>query len=167
MACLPTQLLSLLLEQLLTRGDTHTTQGAKSGQWCVRASTFGTMGQIDGEGAPVAGSDRVQIRYKVSGNVWTQTVTNAGTGTVLSTLDTDVGRGATMTGYGTGTECNNGCTGTIAAQTYENTVITLQEADTTFGATIASAQGATYTGLTSSQGGKVWTIAKINIPKMG
>lgn len=71
-----------------------------------------------------------------------------------------------MTGYGTGTECDDSCTGTIAAQTYENTVITLLEADETFGDTIAASSGATYSGLTSSQGGKVWTIASINVPAM-
>jgi hypothetical protein len=68
--------------------------------------------------------------------------------------------------YGTGTECDDSCSGTVAAQKYMNTVITLESADPTFGSTIATAQGATYTGLASSQGGLVWTIASINIPKM-
>lgn len=70
------------------------------------------------------------------------------------------------TRYGTGTECNDGCTGTIAAQQYLNTAITLKSADLTFGNTIATAQGASYTGLSSNQGGKVWTINTINIPAM-
>lgn len=68
--------------------------------------------------------------------------------------------------YGTGTECNDNCSGTIAEQKYLNTVITLAEADTTFGSTIAKAGGAAYTGLTSSQGGKVWTISQITVPAM-
>ena len=68
--------------------------------------------------------------------------------------------------YGTGTECDDNCSGTIAAQKYLNTVITLASADTTFGSTIASAGGATYTGLSSTQGGKVWTIKQIDIPSM-
>jgi hypothetical protein len=71
-----------------------------------------------------------------------------------------------MRGYGTGTECDGGCTGTVAAQKYVGTTITLAAADSTFGNTIASAGGATYTGLASSGGGKVWTIATINIPAM-
>lgn len=115
----------------------------------------------------MAGDDRVKILYSLSGTTWSQTVTNADTGAALSSYDIDVGEGATMTGYGTGTECNDGCTGTIAAQTYEDTTITLLEADPTFGDTIASAAGATYEGLSSSEGGKVWTISKINIPAMG
>lgn len=108
----------------------------------------------------------MEILYELDGTTWVQTVTNANTGASVSTYSLDVGAGATMTGYGTGTECDGGCSGTIAAQTYTNTVITLLEADTTFGDTIASSQGATYSGLTSSDGGKVWTIASINVPAM-
>jgi len=47
-----------------------------------------------------------------------------------------------------------------------NTVITLASADTNFGSTISKAGGATYSGLTSSQGGKVWTISQIDVPAM-
>ena len=54
--------------------------------------------------------------------------------------------------WGTRTECNGGCTGTVSAQTYSNTAITLENADTTFGKTIAIAGGATYTGLSSRRG---------------
>lgn len=68
--------------------------------------------------------------------------------------------------YGTGTECDGGCSGTIAAQKYLNTTITLASADTTFGSTISTAQGATYTGLKSENNGKVWVIDTINIPAM-
>lgn len=68
--------------------------------------------------------------------------------------------------YGTGTECDDSCTGTVAAQQYVDTTITLADADTTFGDTIATAAGASYTGLSSSQGGKVWTIDTMNIPAM-
>ncbi|MCJ1446176.1 MAG: hypothetical protein MMC23_006681 [Stictis urceolatum] len=89
------------------------------------------------------------------------TVTNAQTGAELSTYTKASGP---VNGYGTGTECDDDCTGTVAAQQYLNTVITLDAADTTFGDTIATAQGATYLGLTNEQGGKVWKIASIKIP---
>lgn len=69
-------------------------------------------------------------------------------------------------GYGTGTECDDNCSGTVAAQTYTNTVITLDAADPNFGSTGVASGGATITGLSSSQGGLVWTIASINIPAM-
>ncbi|KAJ5280458.1 hypothetical protein N7478_005830 [Penicillium angulare] len=140
--------------------------GATTGQWCVRASVFGAFGQLDGDASPVSGSDKVRIEYNLENDdtTWAQTVTNAATGAVLSSYSIDAG--PYMTGYGTGTECDDSCTGTIAAQQYLNTVITLASADTTFGDTIATASGATYTGLSSSQGGKVWTISTINVPAM-
>lgn len=71
-----------------------------------------------------------------------------------------------MRGYGTGTECDDDCTGTVSEQQYLNTVITLAEADTTFSDTLSSSGGATYTDLVSSEDGKVWTIAKMVLPAM-
>ncbi|KAF4218765.1 hypothetical protein CNMCM8980_005007 [Aspergillus fumigatiaffinis] len=140
--------------------------GATTGQWCVRASLFGSFGQLDGDASPVSGTDQVRIEYTLldDQDTWVQNVTNAQTGKVLSTFSHK--SGPYMTGYGTGTECNGGCTGTVAEQKYLNTKITLASADTTFGNTIASAAGATYSGLSSSEGGKVWTIETITIPAM-
>ncbi|KAF4259575.1 hypothetical protein KXX16_009169 [Aspergillus fumigatus] len=140
--------------------------GATTGQWCVRASLFGSFGQLDGDASPVSGTDQVRIEYTLLDDqeTWVQNVTNAQTGKVLSTFSHK--SGPYMTGYGTGTECDGGCTGTVAEQKYLNTKITLASADTTFGNTIASAAGATYSGLSSSEGGKVWTIESITIPAM-
>lgn len=140
--------------------------GATTGQWCVRASVFGSFGQYDSSASAVSGDTPVKIVYNLNGTTWTQTVTNDDTGAALSSYSIDVGEGATMTGYGTGTECDDSCSGTIAEQTYTNTVITLLEADETFGDTIVASSGATYSGLTSSESGKVWTIATMNIPAM-
>ncbi|KAF4159401.1 hypothetical protein CNMCM6936_004465 [Aspergillus lentulus] len=140
--------------------------GATTGQWCVRASLFGSFGQLDGDASPVSGTDQVRIEYTLLDDqeTWVQNVTNAQTGKVLSTFSHK--SGPYMTGYGTGTECDGGCTGTVAEQKYLNTKITLASADTTFGNTIASAAGATYSGLSSSEGGKLWTIETITIPAM-
>ncbi|KAL1877450.1 hypothetical protein Daus18300_002436 [Diaporthe australafricana] len=140
--------------------------GAAKGQWCVRASVFGSFGQLDGTASPVSGTTKVKIVYELQSdkNTWVQTVTNADTGAALSTYSH--ASGPYMRGYGTGTECNDNCSGSIAAQKYLNTVITLAGADTTFGNTIATAAGGTYKGLTSSNGGQVWTIAEIDIPAM-
>jgi hypothetical protein len=140
--------------------------GATAGQWCVRASLFGSFGQLDGTASAVSGTTKVKIVYELQSDkqTWTQTVTNADTGAALSSFSYK--SGPYMRGYGTGTECNDNCSGTIAAQKYLNTVITLAGADTTFGSTIATAAGGTYKGLTSSNGGQVWTIAQIDIPAM-
>lgn len=131
--------------------------------WCGATTVFGSFGQYDGSASPVSGTDKVKIVYDLSGTTWTQTVTNADTGGAYCI---DVGAGATMTGYGTGTECDDGCCGIVAAHTYETTEITLLAADITFGSTIATCAGATYIGLASSSGGKVWTIASMNIPAL-
>ncbi|KAJ6062265.1 uncharacterized protein N7446_006385 [Penicillium canescens] len=155
-----------LVQTTLESWPSNSWCGATSGQWCVRASVFGSFGQLDGDGAAVSGDDHVRIEYNLEsdGQTWKQTVTNAVTGALLSTYS--LASGPYMRGYGTGTECNDQCSGTIAAQKYLNTTITLAGADTTFGSTIAKAAGASYTGLGSSQGGKVWTIAEIDIPAM-
>lgn len=140
--------------------------GATTGQWCVRASLFGSFGQLDGDSAPVSGDQKVKIVYELQSDndTWKQTVTDADTGEALSSFSYK--SGPYMRGYGTGTECDDSCTPTIAKQQYLNTVITLAGVDTNFGNTISTSQGATYSGLSMSQGGKVWTISEINVPAM-
>jgi hypothetical protein len=50
--------------------------GAKSGEWCVRASLFGSFGQLDGDASPVAGDDQVRIEYTLleDNDTWLQYV---------------------------------------------------------------------------------------------
>ena len=50
--------------------------GATSSQWCVRASLFGSFGQLDGPAGVVSGSDQVKIVYSRSADTktWTQLV---------------------------------------------------------------------------------------------
>lgn len=153
-----------LVQTTLESWPDNSCGGAPSGQWCVRASVFGPFGQLDGPASAVSGTTKVKIVYELQsdGQTWEQTVTNADTGATVSTYSH--ASGPCMTGYGTGTECDSSCSGTVAAQKYLHTVITLAGADTTF--TIATAAGGTYKGLTSSNGGQVWTIAEIDIPAM-
>jgi len=61
------------------------------------------------------------------GVTWTQNVTDAATGAYLSSYAHD--SGPYMTGYGTGTECDDSCTDTISAQKYLNTTLALASAD--------------------------------------
>lgn len=155
-----------LVQTTLESWPSNSWCGAATGQWCIRCSVFGSFGQLDGTAGVVSGSTPVKIDYTLQsdGQTWLQTATNANTGAVLSTYSHN--SGPYMTGYGTGTECDGGCSGTIAAQTYTNTVITLYAADETFGNTISTSQGATYSGLSHSSDYKTWTIAKISIPAM-
>ncbi|KAG8164385.1 hypothetical protein KVR01_006303 [Diaporthe batatas] len=140
--------------------------GAAKGQWCVRASLFGSFGQLDGDASPVSGDQKVKIVYELlsDNDTWRQTVTDADTGKQLSTFEHK--SGPFMRGYGTGTECNAGCSPTVAEQRYIDTEITLAGSDPNFGKTISTAQKATYSGLSNSQNGKVWTIKEIVVPKM-
>ncbi|KAL1595351.1 hypothetical protein SLS59_008282 [Nothophoma quercina] len=120
--------------------------GATAGQWCIRCSLFGSFGQLDGDASPVSGDMKVEILYELlsDGQTWKQTATDLGTKKQLSTFSHKSG----------------------PYMTYTNTVITLAAADATFGKTISTSNGATYTGLTNSGNGKVWTIASMHIPKM-
>jgi hypothetical protein len=68
--------------------------------------------------------------------------------------------------WGTGTECDDNCNGTVSPQTYKNTTITLASSDTAFGSTLGVSGGTTYSGLSVSKDGTVWHIDSINIPAM-
>ncbi|KAJ7362239.1 hypothetical protein DFH08DRAFT_799290 [Mycena albidolilacea] len=131
-----------LIQTTLESWPDNTWCGATPGQWCVRASVFGGFGQID--------------------STTTQTVSIAGK--VVATLNHD--SGPFMKGWGTGTECDGGCSGSIAAQTYTNTTIMFDAADPNFVNTLVLSGGTTFTGFANQQGGKVWTIASIHIPAM-
>jgi hypothetical protein len=78
----------------------------------------------------------------------------------------DSEREADLTRWGTGTECDNSCSGTISTQTYKNTTITLASSDTAFGNTLGVSGGTTYSGLEVSADGTVWSIERINVPPM-
>ena len=51
-------------------------------------------------------------------------------------------------------------------QTYVNSKIVLAAADPTFSQTLGASSGATHTDMTTTDGGKTWTIAKISLPAM-
>lgn len=68
--------------------------------------------------------------------------------------------------WGTGTECDNSCLGTIAPQTYKNTQITLAGSNFNFRDTLVTTGGTTYTDQASSSSGSLWSIATITVPAM-
>ncbi len=154
-----------LIQSCIEQWDDNSFCGATKDEWCVRTSLFGSFGQKDGPAGKVHADEKIKIHYKRSDDhkSWTQTVTRVSTGQVISTMTSNSGH---MTGFGTGTECNDKCTGTTSIQYYTDTTIVLEEADPTFGSTKATQQGAHEEGFTSSEGGKVWTVKKITIPAM-
>lgn len=134
--------------------------------------------------------DEVKIEYcrSADGLTWTQNVTNALTSAYLSCFAHASGP---MTGHvishppiltfvalvvqdlmmyicrwGTGTECDNSCLGTIAPQTYKNTQITLAGSNFNFRDTLVTTGGTTYTDQASSSSGSLWSIATITVPAM-
>jgi len=153
-----------LIQTTVEQWEDNSWCGGTKDQWCVRASLFGSFGQIDGPGAKVDATEKITIHYKRSDDAksWTQTVTRA-SGQVISTLTHASGH---MTGFGTGTECNDKCTGTTDYQYYTDTKITLEAADPTFGNTRGKGAHVVEENFTSSEGGKVWTVKKITIPPM-
>ncbi|KAL0576506.1 hypothetical protein V5O48_005481 [Marasmius crinis-equi] len=137
--------------------------GANATQWCVSASYFGVGGQKSGPLVPVQGTSEIYIHYKLASDqrTWDQTVMVGGK--VISTLQSFDGP-LIQGGWGTGTECQQNCRGTISTQTYKNTKITLSVADPNFKNTLGVGAGVQHTGLQTADGGKTWTVTQITIP---
>lgn len=86
-----------LIQTTLEQWPDNSWCGAKTGQWCIRASLFGLfpetkLQQIDGPDAVVAKGDQIKIVYTRGEQLddyswtWTQNVTNAVTGAYLSSF---------------------------------------------------------------------------------
>jgi hypothetical protein len=63
-----------LIQTTLESWSSNSWCGATTGQWCVRASIFGSFGQLDGNASPVSGDDHVRIEYNLEsdGQTWKQ-----------------------------------------------------------------------------------------------
>jgi hypothetical protein len=63
-----------LIQTTLESWSDNSWCGATTGQWCVRASVFGSFGQLDGTASPVSGSEKVKIEYILEDDneTWTQ-----------------------------------------------------------------------------------------------
>jgi MYXO-CTERM domain-containing protein len=152
--------------------------GAKTGQWCVEASVFGSFGQRNGPTVAIDPDDHVTIEYKIGSdnNTWTQTVTSQKLGKVVSTLTSTSGL-MYGGGFGFATEADANSY-TIDTQYYLCTEIHLAAADPTFGATgvggIGAMSGATGRGsgigtaknLHTPDNGLTWLVDLITLPAM-
>ncbi|KAJ1560845.1 hypothetical protein HK096_006997 [Nowakowskiella sp. JEL0078] len=149
--------------------------GATTGQWCVRASVFGSFGQHDGAAAAIDFDDKITIdyTYKNDGVTWVQTVSSAKLGKVISTL-TSTGGPMTKGGLGFATECDADSY-TIDNQYYVNTVVKLSSADPAFGATGVKGNGGfqngkgpygSATNIHTTDGGLTWYVDLITLPAM-
>lgn len=99
--------------------------------------------------------------------LWTQTMTDAVTGTLLSSYNKTSGP---MLGWGTALECQTyndaACSGTDQEQYYLDSTIILKAADSTFSSTLSVSTDVVYTDMETADGGITWTIAKISLPPM-
>lgn len=64
----------------------------------------------------------------------------------------------------TAVECYRSCTPPLDPQYWADTTIELSAVDASFGNTVQQKNQATNTPVTTSDGGKTWTIAKITVP---
>lgn len=145
--------------------------------WCISSEVYGLasngypnqwVGSLTT--ADTAFANGIKLNYTLidkKSYLWAQTMSDAVTGKLLSSFQKTSGP---MLGWGTAIECNdyNGvaCTGTVAQQTYVNSTIILDAADSTFINTLGTSGGATYSKMSTADGGKTWTIPKITIPAM-
>lgn len=140
--------------------------------WCISSEVYGSGYQYVGALTTAdANSDNgIKLNYTLADKstwLWTQTMEDAVTGTLLSSFNRTSGP---MLGWGTALECDdyNGvsCTGTPDEQIYANSTIILEEADEGFSDTMGVGTGVTHTDMVTADGGKTWTIEKITIPAM-
>jgi len=140
--------------------------------WCISSEVYGSGYQYVGEltTADVNYENGILLNYTLidkDSYLWLQTMSDAVTGTLLSTYQKTSGP---MLGWGPALELQdyNGvaATGTTAPQYYVNSTIYLEAADPTFVDTLGSGTGVVHTDMVTADGGKTWTIAKITIPAM-
>ncbi|PBK91600.1 hypothetical protein ARMGADRAFT_1081776 [Armillaria gallica] len=149
--------------------DQNSYCGASQDQWCAMASYYGVVDgvttQLNGDMVPIDANASITIHYKLADDnvTWEQTVTL--NGEVVSNLTSSDGP-LYNGGWGTGTECQQDCTGTTSPQYYKNTTITLLEADPDFSSTLSMGDGVEASTMATSDDGKTWTIDSITIPAM-
>ncbi|KAK0454872.1 hypothetical protein EV421DRAFT_2029831 [Armillaria borealis] len=152
-----------------TGADQNSYCGASQDQWCAMASYYGVVDgvttQLNGDMVPIDANASITIHYKLADDdvTWEQNVTL--NGEVISTLTSSDGP-LYNGGWGTGTECQQDCTGTTSPQYYKNTTITLLEADPDFSSTLSMGDGVEASTMVTSDDGKTWTIDSITIPAM-
>ncbi|KAE8376151.1 hypothetical protein BDV26DRAFT_305774 [Aspergillus bertholletiae] len=136
--------------------------------WTMYAYTLMKTGDtsqmpIYGDGQANGGKgDKVTMHYKfddASGN-YTQTVLI--NGKTVSTLSTSDGHAQ---GWGSAVECAENNCGTVGAHSWTDTKIILDVADPNYINTFGKGEGVTGGDMTTSDGGKTWTISTFGIPE--
>lgn len=141
--------------------------------WCISSEVYGLNSagvttQFVGEKttASIKYENGIVFNYTLtdmSTYSWTQTMTDAITGDLLSTYTKVSEQKSTLWNTAIELQDSNGseATGTIEPQYYINTTIVLKAADETYGSTIYSEYGGEYSEPTSTDGGK--TVSFISL----
>ena len=159
------------------KGQSQCTGANGDSTWCVSSEVYGLasngypnqwVGEL--QTADTDYANGIKLTYTLADKatyLWTQTMEDAVTGTLLSSFNKTTGP---MLGWGTALECqdynSSPCKGTVEEQSYVNSTIVLETADSTFIQTLGSGTGVTHTDMVTADGGKTWTIGKILIPAM-
>ncbi|KAF5518241.1 hypothetical protein CGCA056_v010983 [Colletotrichum aenigma] len=130
--------------------------------WCNFAYTL--VGSNPTVGTPVKASagSTVRTHYKLnpSTQLWDQNVYVDGK--LVSTVNTSKGQHGNI--FYISIECASGGCANHPAHTWKDVSIVLSEADKNFGHRGSWEHGATGGAMTTSDGGKTWNIATLNIP---
>ncbi|EHA22264.1 hypothetical protein AAWM_07445 [Aspergillus awamori] len=113
-------------------------------------------GQADG-----TKGDKVTMHYKFDDSTGNYTQTVLINGKTVSTLSTSDGKAQ---GWGSAVECAEDNCGTVGAHSWTDTKIILDVADPDYINTLAKGSGVTGD-MSTSDGGKTWTVTTINIPE--
>ncbi|KAF2667294.1 hypothetical protein BT63DRAFT_456597 [Microthyrium microscopicum] len=155
-----------LIQPIIVSSDEALFQGAGCGgatksQWCVFASMI-TSTQKAGKRVPMNGNDALNMRFK-----WNETLGGYNQwlsikGKVVSELHMATGKAKS---FYIDTECQAAHKGTVNNHTYTDTKFTLSEPAPGLDKQITMHYLACADSVTSSDGGKSWTIPNIKVEK--
>ncbi|KAI1265382.1 hypothetical protein F5Y18DRAFT_426983 [Xylariaceae sp. FL1019] len=168
--------MSLLSESLVSRIGMGTSNGDLiqsivenyySDTWEVYAYTLlstssTTQLPVYSDSTAASAGDEVTMHYTYDDSTGNYTQAVSINGVQVATLSTSDGYAQ---GYGTAVECAAEDCGTVPAHSWINTEIIMDVADPTYINTMGLGGGATGGEMTTSDGGKTWTVSTINIPE--
>ncbi|KAI0152675.1 hypothetical protein GGR57DRAFT_503538 [Xylariaceae sp. FL1272] len=136
------------------------------GSWEVFAYTLlltspTTQYPVYSDSTAASAGNEITMHYTYDDSTGNYTQAVSINGNQVATLSTSDGYAQ---GYGTAVECAAEDCGTVPAHSWINTEIIMDVADPTYINTMGLGGGATGGSMSTSDGGKTWTVSTINIP---
>ncbi|KAJ9148651.1 hypothetical protein NKR23_g5011 [Pleurostoma richardsiae] len=137
-----------------------------SSSWSIFAYTLLKTGDnsqmpVQGKSSTAVAGDKVTMHYKFDDSTGNYTQTVQVNGKTVSTLSTSDGQAQ---GWGSAVECAETNCGTVYAHSWTDTKIIMDVADPNYINTMWKSAGVTGD-MSTSDGGKTWTVSTINIPQ--